>query len=162
MSILLPDKDNPFASKTPFDILGIDRSADAKKLRQALQEKIEDARMDTHDDDARLRKQEEIKWAYDQLRNPRSRVVLEVFSFDPRAGDQECRRRAEQLRKVDFDYNRVFKGYHELLPCNPEVDASRLQKHDPVLNKSLALRSSETQGALSPREEYQAAIRFET
>lgn len=162
MGVKLPDKENPFGARTPFDILGVDRSADARSLRRAMQEKIEDVRSQALDDDTRIRKQDEINWAYEQLRNPRNRAVLDVFSFDPRVGDNECKRRAERLRSVDFDYDRVFKGYDDLLPSGPEIDGSRLQTRQTTLETSVKLRRSETHDATDPHAEFKASMRFET
>jgi curved DNA-binding protein CbpA len=162
MAVVIPDKDNPYGDRSPFEILGVDRLADANTLKRAKQNKLDDVQDQRLADKERLKSIEEINLAYEQLTIPRRRAVLDIFSFDPRTGDQDCRRRAERLQSVDFDYNRVFKGYHELLPSSPDVDASRLQKRSPVLEKSLALRQSEVHGASELQAEYRASMEFET
>lgn len=161
MPVTLPPTKNPYSGRTPFDILGVTPSATAREMTEARDERLEDIDFGDHDDQERIQLKNEVNQAYDQIRNVRARVSLEIFFFDQAVGQEECRRSAEQHQAVTFDFDRVLKGVEAIMPTAPDVQGAGKQFRDVPLEQSVRLQSAGDEFAPDPTREALKTIAFE-
>ena len=159
--VKLPEGKDPFAARSPFDVLGVPPSATGRDLNDAHSEKLDELNYEDYPDEERIAKREEITRAYDAIRDARGRAGVKLFVFDPTAGQQQTRAEAERNKAVEFDFGRILKGSDAVFPVSPDVPDPRPLYRPAPLDRSARLRVAGDRAAPDPVAEAIDAIRFD-
>lgn len=163
MAVRLPEEKNPYGGRTPFDVLGVPPTADARQIVVARDERLDD--INNHHppyaDDERLELIKEVKEAYRAVGDARARAEVEMFFYDSSVGEEGCRRQAERHTDLAFDFSRILERAEDILPAEPDIQRATDDFRDVPLGSGLRLRTEGTSFERDPRREALDAIRFE-
>ena len=163
MPVKLPEERNPYSGRTPFDVLGVPLTADAREIVLARDEKLDDINnhQPPYADDERLELIKEVKEAYRAVGDARARAEVEMFFYDSTVGEEGCRRQAERHAELAFDFGRILERAEDILPAEPDMQRARDDFRGVPLDSGLRLRTDGTSFERDPRREALDAIRFE-
>jgi len=162
MPVELPEDKNPYAGRSPFDILGVPPTASAAEIRDACAERKEEINYNpNYDDKTRLAKRKEVEEANNMVREAKRRVAIEVFVFDKGVGQNECREAAQTHKTLSFEFDTVLKGTDEIFPSSPDIRGAETLFRDVTFQRSVRLKTEGHQFEADPRAEALASISFD-
>jgi hypothetical protein len=121
MRVRIPEERNPFGRRRPFDVLGVDPAASFADVRGAYEElvaQVDSAGLQESERTARLA---ELEAAYEVLREPRSRALVEMSRIDDELGLEACREAARAHADTSLDCDAVLEREEGLPPAEPEL-----------------------------------------
>jgi len=159
MAVRLPEEENPYSQRTPFDVLGVSPSATARELREAQVEKLEEINYADYDDQTRIAKRDEINQAYSVLRDVRSRMSVVIFRFDRTVGQAESRSAAEKHKTLRFEFGRILQSTDKVFPVSPELAKPTYKRV--VMKRSVRYRKNVVLTTVDPKTQALASITFD-
>jgi DnaJ-class molecular chaperone len=162
MAIKLPDDENPYSGQSPFEVLGVPRTASATEIRDAYEGRIEEID-DTYagNDAVRLRRRAEVKAAYDALRDAKERAAVHLFFFDDTVGRAACREAGEKHKTLDYEFTRILQGAEDVLSTTPDVDDVTQQFREVVLQQSTRMKTEGSPFKSDLQADVRESIAFE-
>lgn len=159
--VQLKDKHNPYIG-SPFRVLGVKPGANSRELNQAHIERLDEINDEGLPDDERIKRQQEVKAAYNQVRDAVGRASLDLCTLDTSLGEERCRKEATALRTFRYDYDALFGQTEELLPDRPNIENARAQCRAVELDTALVLQSEGHAFAPDVGSDVLKSITFET
>jgi len=161
MTVIIGQDKSPYRERTPFDVLGIPRSATARQITDAYEERLDDINADVRDDAERIARIAELDAANDELGEAKRRAVVELFIFDPTLGREECTRNAKKYEQLSFDFDRILERADDMLPSRPDVSDARGDFRPVSLEQALVADAEPYPFAQTPEEESLAALEWD-
>ena len=141
MSIKIPDAKNPYAGATPFDVLGVSPSDPINKIKKTREKLLKKIKREFGSDiETYQAKKKELDDAWDMLRTAKDRFCVEIFFFDARIGEEECRKQAQRHKDFDFDYDRILHQSGDIFRSRPYLGSTSTSESPLTLGVSLEVR----------------------
>ncbi len=100
---------DPYSQPSPYDVLGVKPDATAAEIRDRKTKLDRDNQESGASASERAKRKQELDAAYDQLRVAEKRVRVDFWLLDPRIGQKQCERLAENLATPNTDVEGLIK-----------------------------------------------------